>query len=275
MNNIFQIDEAKCVRCGTCVRDCAFKVLKTGDDGRPVMSDAAKCMRCQHCFAICPTGAVKFDGHAAEEAAETASLALPKAIETENWMRTRRSIRHFTDEDVSRESLDRVLRALANAPTGCNARGLTFTVYPDHESLARFKESFLHTIERHRDGSRLLPRWLAIPAIKLRKGGEDIFFRGASGLLIVSTDETNPALATPEQDVASAVAQFEMLANAHGISTCWCGFMRMVQNEVPELLESSAGIRPKTPFCAMLFGKASVRYPRTVIRDSYANIIYR
>ena len=275
MNDFFKIDTGKCVRCGACVRDCAFKALKVGDDSRPTMPDAAKCMRCQHCFAICPVGAITFDGHSADEATKADGLSLPSAAQTENWLRTRRSVRHFRDEDVDRETLDRVLRALGNAPTGCNARGLTFTVYPDRASMSRFKAQFLHTIERHRDGAKLLPRWLAVPAIMLRKGGEDVFFRGASGLVVISTDKSNPALATPEQDVASAITCFEMLANANGIATCWCGFLRMVQKEVPELLETGAGIDADTPFCAMLFGKAAVSYPRGVVRDSYARIVYR
>ena len=69
-------------------------------------------------------------------------------------------------------------------PTGCNARSLTFTCYPNRASLAQFKGAFIRAIEEHRDGTKLLPRWLAIPAIRLRKGGEDLFFRNAAGMVI-------------------------------------------------------------------------------------------
>ena len=102
-----------------------------------------------------------------------------------------------------------------------------------------------------------------------------MFFRGASGILIVSSDETAPGVTTPREDVTIACAQFEMLANAAGIATCWCGFLGLVQKEVPEILETTVGIRRTTPFYAMLFGRPAVHYARCVQRESYARIDYR
>ena len=222
-----------------------------------------------------PTGAVTFDGKRPEDSVPLDGLPLPSLESVENWLRTRRSMRYFAAEDVERATLSRILSVLGNAPTGCNARALTFTCFPTRASMDGFRRDFLSVIERHRDGAKLLPRWLAVPAIRLRRGGEDVFFRGASGLLIVSSDETAPGVTTPREDVTAALAYFEMLANAHGIATCWCGFLRLVQQEVPELLEASAGIRRTTPFYAMLFGPSALSYPRGVLRDGYARIVYR
>ena len=274
MADIFEVDETKCVKCGACVRDCAFRALKM-DDVKPRMAYPDRCMKCQHCLAVCPTGAVVFDGKRPEDSVPTGDLPLPSLESVENWMRTRRSVRRFAAEDVDRATLDRILAALGNAPTGCNAHSLTFTCFPTRESMDGFRRDFISVIERHRDGAKLLPRWLAVPAIKLRKGGEDMFFRGASGMLVVSSDETAPGVTTPREDVTIACAHFEMLANAAGIATCWCGFLKMVQQEVPELLEQTIGLRRTTPFYAMLFGRPAVRYVRGVQRDSYARIDYR
>ena len=274
MAGIFEVDEAKCVKCGACVRDCAFRALKM-EDGAPRMAFPDRCMKCQHCLAVCPTGAVTFDGKRPEDSAPVEGLPLPSLESVENWLRTRRSMRQFAAADVDRATLSRILSALGNAPTGCNARALTFTCFPTRESMDAFRRDFISVIERHRDGTKLLPRWLAVPAIKLRKGEEDMFFRGASGMLIVSSDETAPGVATPREDVTIACAHFEMLANAAGIATCWCGFLKMVQQEVPELLEQTIGLRRTSPFYAMLFGYPAVRYARGVQRDSYARIDFR
>ena len=263
MAGLFEVDGAKCVACGACVRDCAFRALKM-EDGAPRMAFPDRCMKCQHCLAVCPTGAVTFDG-----------LPLPSLDAVENWLRTRRSMRHFAAGDVDRATLSRILAALGNAPTGCNARALTFTCFPTRASMDGFRRDFLSVIERHRDGAKLLPRWLAEPAIRLRNGEEDMFFRGASGMLVVSSDDTAPGVATPLEDVTIACAQFEMLANAAGIATCWCGFLKMVQQEIPELLELTIGLRRTAPFYAMLFGLPAVRYARGVQRDSYARIDFR
>ena len=272
----FKVDETRCIKCGMCVRDCAFKALKMANGGFPEMAKPESCMKCQHCLAVCPKGAVSLDGLSASESVETKGLELPSAEAAVNWMHVRRSTRQFRkDVDVDPAILDKVLKALANSPTGCNARSLTFTCYPNRVSMDEFRAKFIKTIECHRDGNRLLPRWLAVPAIKMRRGGEDVFFRGASGLLIISSDETSPQVATPLEDVAAAATYFEFLAGAHGIATCWCGFLKMVQGEIPELLERTAGLRPATPFYAMLFGVPAIRYPRGVQRDGYAKIVYR
>ena len=271
---LFELDRTKCVRCGACVRDCAFGALKTGADGYPFIRDEKRCMRCQHCFAVCPKGAIAFDGRRAEDSVATAGLPLPSAEAVENWLQVRRSVRRFRDADVDPATLDRILRVLGNVPTGCNARALTFTCYPTRASTDAFRQRFIRALEEHRAGTRLLPRWLAVPAIRLRQGKSDVFFRGATGLLIITSDETDKAVTTPREDLAAACTYFEMLANAHGLATCWCGFLQLAQREVPELLEKTSGIRRTTPFCAMLFGLPAVTYPRGVQRANYAKVVY-
>ncbi|MGN1273084.1 MAG: DUF362 domain-containing protein [Thermoguttaceae bacterium] len=63
-----QIDEKKCVRCGSCVKDCLAKIL-TLDSGFPrfVPGGEGRCFRCQHCMAVCPTGAFGWNGKEAEK----------------------------------------------------------------------------------------------------------------------------------------------------------------------------------------------------------------
>lgn len=271
--NIFEIDKSKCIRCGLCIRDCAFRALKADADGYPTLPKAGVCMKCQHCFAVCPKAAVSFDGKNPADSISTKDIELPTAAAVENWLRTRRSCRFFRDEDVDKSLIDHLLKTLGNVPTGCNARSLTFTCCSTRTAMKTFKEKFIHALEKHRDGARLLPRSIAIPAIKLRRGGEDIFFRGAPAMLIVSSDETSPGVTTPQEDVTIACAHFEMLAQAHGLATCWCGFLKLVQQAVPEILEATSGIRRTTPFYAMLFGYPAVRYQRGIQRDDYARIV--
>lgn len=272
--SLFELDKTNCVRCGACVRDCSFGALKTDAAGYPFIKDEKRCMRCQHCFAVCPKGAITFDGCRAADSVATAGLTLPSAEAVENWLQVRRSVRRFQEADVDPATLDRILRLLGDVPTGCNARALTFICHPTRQSTDAFRQRFIHAVEEHRDGTKLLPRWLAVPAIKLRQGKADIFFRGAPGLLIITSDETDKAVTTPREDLAAACTYFEMLAHAHGLATCWCGFLQMVQKVVPELLEKTSGIRRTTPFCAMLFGRPALTYPRGVQRSAYAKVVY-
>ena len=274
-SGLFALDRSMCVKCGACVRDCAFRALASGEDGYPALKEPSKCMRCQHCFAICPRGAITFAGHRASDAAPVRGMELPKPAEVVNWLKSRRSIRRFREEDVDRGVLEGMLTALGNVPTGCNARGLTFTCISTRAAMDGFRARFVSVLESYRDGTKLLPRWLAVPAIRMRKGGEDILFRKAPGMLIVSSDERNPGVTTPKEDIISALTTFELLASANGIGTCWCGFLKMAQDVVPEILERTLGFRRETPFYAMLFGYPAVTYQRAVMRESDARIDWR
>ncbi len=271
---LFGLDRASCVRCGACVKDCAFGALKRDDDGYPFIKDAARCMHCQHCFAICPRGAITFKGQTADKALARNRAVLPTGEEIENFLMMRRSFRQFKEGDVPRDALEHLLKVLGNVPTGCNARALTFTCIPTRQAMASFKERFIHVIEKHHNGNKLLPRWLAVPAIRLRQGKGDIFFRNAPALLIISSDETNKEVTTPREDVTNAATYFEILAQTHGLATCWCGFLQLVQKEVPELLEDLLSFRRTTPFCAMLVGLPAITYPRGVLRADDAKIVF-
>lgn len=275
MEKLFGLDGSRCVKCSLCVRDCFFGALKTDGEGRPFMADPVKCMRCQHCMAICPRGAVSFAGKRPEDSLPVGGLALPAAAEAENYLRARRSTRRYLGRDVDRTVLERIFKALGNSPTGCNARALKFTCFATRGAMDEFRRKFIRVVEAHRDGNRLLPRWLAVPAIQMRKGRSDVFFRDAPGMLVVSVDKTAPGVTTPDEDAVIACSNFELLAQAHGLGTCWCGFLKLVQKEVPELLTELLGLRPETSFYAMLFGYPAVTYERTVQRDDEAVVDWR
>ncbi len=270
--NLFELDVQRCVRCGACVADCFFGALEIGADGLPEMSNSAKCMHCQHCFAICRAGAISFKGHNPEDAQSLSDIDLPTGNAMENLIRSRRSIRKYSEQDVDGNLLRRMLKTLANAPTGCNARGLKFTCISTKKAMDEFRAKFLGVLQRHRNGTKLLPKWIAVPAIQLRKGERDIFFRGATGMLIVTCDPKSPGVVTPNEDVMVACSQFDLLAQANGIGTCWFGFLKLVQKEVPELLPELVGVSEDTPFYAILFGKPNVEYSRCVCRDDEAKI---
>lgn len=272
---LFGLDRSRCVKCSLCVKDCLFGALKAGESGYPVMANPDKCMHCQHCLAICPKSAVTFKGKRPEESLVADSLDLPTIGQMDNYMRTRRSTRRYRDCDVDRQVLERIFRALGNSPTGCNARALKFTCLATRKAMNEFREKFIRAIEEHRDGEKLLPRWLAVPAIQMRKGRSDIFFRGAPGMVIISSDETAPGVSTPDEDVVIACSYFEMLAQASGLGTCWCGFLKLVQREIPELLVKTLGFRPTTPFYAVLFGHPALAYQRGVQRDGEAAVDWR
>ena len=52
-------NDARCVRCQVCARQCANGVHGYHADGKVMVSDESKCVNCQRCVSLCPTRALK------------------------------------------------------------------------------------------------------------------------------------------------------------------------------------------------------------------------
>jgi len=85
-------------------------------------------------------------------------------------------------------------------------------------------------------------------------------------LLIVSAPPDAPC---PQEDVVLALAYFELMAQAAGLGTVWCGLGKWLLEVLPTL-KSSIGLAADAKYFCMVFGLPSVRYARTVQRDDAA-----
>ncbi len=54
----YEIDEEKCIGCGTCAKNCSANAIE-GELKKPYHIDVEKCVKCGVCFQVCPVGAVK------------------------------------------------------------------------------------------------------------------------------------------------------------------------------------------------------------------------
>ena len=269
----FGVDATKCTRCGQCVNDCVAKIIKqTGADVPHIQAeDEANCIRCQHCLAVCPEAAVSIFGLKPSDSVPLKADSFPALGNMLNLVRGRRSVRQYRDENVNPELLRQLLETLGNVPTGVNRMVLTFSVIDDKETMRRFRDKAYRLIaEAVAAGSLPDPTmsFLQGAADAWRERGEDTIFRGAPHLLLISA---GPDSACPQEDVALALAYFELTAQCAGLGTVWCGLVKWAMESVPALKEA-AGIPPDHSYYAMLFGLPAVHYPRTVQRDGAARI---
>jgi nitroreductase/NAD-dependent dihydropyrimidine dehydrogenase PreA subunit len=264
----FVVDEARCTRCGQCVRDCVAKIITRsgGDVPRIRPEDEAGCIRCQHCLAVCPEAAISIFGLSPADSQPLTEDSFPALDKMLTLVRGRRSVRQYRDENVDRGLLRKLLEALGNAPTGVNRGALTFSVIDDRAAMRRFRaETYDMIAEALKSGQ--VPGhhsgFLQEVAFAWREKGEDTIFRGAPHLLAVSA---GPDAVCPQEDVTLALAYFELMAQCAGLGTVWCGLAKWAMEAVPGLKEA-AGIPPDSSYYVMLFGLPAVRYPRAVQRD--------
>jgi len=260
----------KCIGCSACVQDCPVSVLAMRE-GRPYIRPEkdVRCMNCQHCLTICPTGALTLNGVSAGDCIPISDLNLPTGAQLRELLTSRRSIRQFKPQELTQTQIAELLEALKCVPTGCNIRNLTFRVVA---TRARMNELRAKTVACLISKSDTLPEFLKNPVTAVSKNATlDPFFRHAPHLLIVQGDPKTGA--TPQVDCDAACAYFDLLAQASGYGTTWCGFLHIIVEAIPEVADIF-GIPRGAPFYAMLFGLPAVKYARTCCRTDAARVEY-
>ena len=182
-----------------------------------------------------------------------------------HFVRGRRSIRHYKSENVDPALIKSILRALANVPTGANACEMTFNVIDDIEIMHLFWTRAIAALKTLNESHGIPERYahiLELPDDEMTR----VLFRGAPNALIVSAPPDAPC---PNEDVALAIANFELLAQSAGLGSVWWGFLRLFLYLAPEL-KPILGIPEDHVFSACLFGYPTIKFARTVQRDDAA-----
>jgi len=207
------IDLSLCNKDGLCISECPAFLLSRGADRFPVVAPdaAAKCIMCGHCLAVCPTGALTLAGVGAADApALDPALAIaPEAAE--QFLRARRSVRHFKRKLVDRELVRRLIDTARYAPSGMNVQPVHWIVVEDPDLMVLLVDLTAKSLRR-------LPYFL--PFVEAWKRGVDLILRSAPQLVVVHAHRKGIDYAT---DCALGLAHFELAAQAHGLGTCWAG----------------------------------------------------
>ena len=113
---MIQVNQDLCVGCLRRLGVCNFTVFSEVD-GRAAVDPEKRCMKCMHCAAVCPVGAITWDGEsAAEEDVESYSDGFKD--ELVKLIRQRRSYRHYMDKPVDEHVLKEALDLACWAPSG-------------------------------------------------------------------------------------------------------------------------------------------------------------
>ena len=213
----FHVDIEKCVQCDACVKDCPREIIhRHGAVPEAAESAEGCCLECQHCLAVCPSGAISVFGLKPENSLPLLEDTIPSYRQMKTFVRGRRSVRQFCEEEVSPSLINELLTDLAHAPTGCNDRDLIFSVVPSRKAIRILLERIVQTIEdKHKSGEDIHELVVDI-ATEYRKDGKDVLFRGAPHLLIVSPGEKTSCV---YEDVVLSLAYFELLAQSPKLGT--------------------------------------------------------
>ena len=244
MLDFIKIDSSKCIGCGLCTRECILGTLRLTDGKAEVCKSS--CMKCGHCFAICPVGAISAEG-CTEEKCVTDGIS-PENMLT--FMKSRRSIRHFTGEKVSEEDIDRILEAGCYCPSAKNMQDLHFTVL----------DSTLADVEREAVSD--IRSFFAASANEfdtLVTVDDHFFFFGAPLVIVVSAERADNA--------GLAAAYMELMAESLGLGVLYCGYFTRTALRNEKLLKALELPEGRQPFFTLVLGHPDVKFERIPPRD--------
>lgn len=257
----FTIDETKCVKCGQCIKDCLCSAISFNKEGFPI-ADETKCFKCQHCFAICPTGAISVFNNKPEDA--FAAKNLPSPNEMEALIKMRRSCRQFKQISIEPEKIEKLKEILNWVPTGCNDRGLHFSIVETKESMEKIREDLYTEIKQLAKADELTGMLANFKDSIL--SGNDVIFRKAPHMIVVSTNENSHC---KDIDPIIALSYFELFAQSLGIATLWCGFAYWTIPACKKVLEKLCLPNGYKISYVMMFGYSDVNYSRSITPEPY------
>ncbi len=255
------IDESKCEKDGICVRECPTSIIQLRrEDGYPEITGEGICLLCGHCVAVCPHGALSHERILAEDCPAIREELVITEEQAVQFLRTRRSIRHFQDRPVEKEKIQRLIEVARYAPSGANRQLVEWLVLSDKTHLRCIAGLTVDWIRMVIRDPQVVAARPYLPAlVSAWEADHDSVLRSTPVLVVASApkEAINGLI-----DLTLALAYLELLAPIKGLGTCWAGVLQGA------LLASSSvrtavGIPEGYPhFYAMMLGYPEVRFYR-------------
>jgi nitroreductase/ferredoxin len=263
----FTLNEERCKRCGACAAVCPAGLVRQAGQQPPALDLQLLewCIHCGHCSAVCPHGAWSSTGDEKTRWTDAASPTESLRLSVEGAIKSRRSVREFKDDPVPDALISSLIDAARYAPTAGNSQSVKWLVLNGKERVRRVAELTAEWFTTERDRMPPGPMKTRFDILSQQwAGGKDVICRGAPALVIVHADERHFAASL---DCALALGNFDLLAWASGLGTCWAGFVQMATMGWPAL-EAHLALPPRHKVSGlMMLGFPRYRYLRIPERN--------
>jgi nitroreductase/NAD-dependent dihydropyrimidine dehydrogenase PreA subunit len=284
------IDTEACTGCSRCVSVCPSQTLAFVD-GKAAVAGRS-CIGCCQCAAVCPEGAVEvdgFDGWAESPSAfrmDDACVAPGEypVADLVRLMRSRRSVRSYSDEPVPLALLEDLVRIGVTAPSGTNSQKWAFTLLPKRTAVVDFAKDvarFFRGLNRlaANPALRLVTRLCGYKALEeyhrehypsvvraLREWDEegvDRLFHGAAAAIVVSSQ---PGASCPGEDALLATQNILLGAHALGLGTCLIGYAVSAMEHDGRIGRALGIPKGEKVYAVIAVGYPKIQYARTTRR---------
>ena len=286
------ISKEKCTRCGRCVDVCRRRVLALTGDGIELTGE--ECMLCAHCYAVCPSEAVSFEGRLHSPRFSTFRYrervlhpGEPSAEEVINLLRSRRSTRIYSQNEISRDLITDCIEGAVTAPSGSNWQLWNFTAVNGREKVRGLAEQigvFYRKINRL--AANPLVRYLTVPfmgtkllryyrdhysqvewALAEAEKGVDLLFHDAPAVVIIHGPMEG---STPVEDAQYAALSLILTAHSLGLGTCFIGYATETFNRSSTVKKWCNIPSDHRVHAVITMGYPSVKFLHPALRKKYS-----
>ena len=243
------IDLEKCIGCGLCKRDCPGFDIELAD--KKAVAHGNSCIACGHCEAVCPQRAITITGFddPVEEFEEQVRLDPKKLMDA---IKTRRSIRQFTEKPVSKDVVDMILEAGRIAPTAANAQDIRYVVLEkkkrECEKIA--VEIFVKLLKMGK---------LFRSKVTNMEIDDDFFFKKAPLVIVI--------LGKDKVSASLAAENMAFMSEANGLGVLFSGFFTICVNMSAKIRKIMGIDKKPKAVTTLVIGYPAVKYRRSVHRE--------
>lgn len=263
MMSLICVEQEKCTKCGMCTKVCP-NILEMGENG-PKAKYPALCIGCGQCVAVCPQAAI--DNTLAPLSNQ---ITLDKSLNfgakaVAQFLRSRRSIRHYKQTAVPREQLLELVNIARFAPTAGNGQGVSYTIVEDKAVLQKATELTMEWMKSQTGGNTAIHRSFAKQVQTYSENGIDTILRNAPHIILATTPKGMPR---GRENTIFSLAYLELYAPSLGLGSCWAGLLEMcLFDKYQPLLDLFNIPKEKEITGAVMVGYPLYRYQRMVDRN--------
>jgi nitroreductase/NAD-dependent dihydropyrimidine dehydrogenase PreA subunit len=284
------IDKSKCTVCESCAKACPTGVLSKQGDGIQVNNSVAfGCIACGHCMMVCPSGGISVSGRKLSPA-DIVDLPpqeqRPTLEQIESLFLSRRSVRHFKNDEVSGHLLDRVVAAAAMAPMGIPPWEIGIVVFDGREKVRELARDTANTYEgllKFMDNSVVMPlmrpfmkkatydqfKTFILPLgrkiVEGRNAGEDwVLYNAPAALLFHNSPYADAA------DATIACTHAMIAAESLGLGTCMIGCLSPAVARRKDLLKKYGIPDGHKPAIVLILGYPAIKFRKAIHRPFFS-----
>ncbi len=265
---LITIDETCCTNCGGCVDECPTRIITSTDEETVPFSVEeleSLCINCWHCVTVCPVDALEHTRMSIDSCPPVKKELTLNRDQAEQFLRSRRSIRKYSEKPVDKDTLTSLIKTARYAPTGHNRQNLRWHVIYNRDEIYKLEDMVIDWMRYMlKEKPDMAKAWNMDVILAAHKAGFRTICRGAPHLLIAYGVKGD---ATAQTSSTIAMSYLELAALPLKLGTCWAGFFNIASQHWPPLQEALKLPENHAVCSSMLLGYPLHTYSRLAPRN--------